>query len=405
MKAALIKNKIAAFSMDYDILILGGGVIGCAVAYQLSKYNINIALIEKDYDVVNDVTFVNTAVVYDGTETVNPLISSLEETGSRLIEEDCKKFKVYYKKCSTVRITDNDETEKNIDELVKRAEKNKLTTLKKLTKSDLNEIEKYTLKKVKSGIFCTNTAVINPYDLALSYGEVAADNGVKFKLEEKVINIKKIPQGFRVTTNKNKFKCKFVVDTIPGEIFAQKNTVREESKKMAYFLLSKNVKSSSDHIILKELKDNRFVLRLHTPSGQTVIGIKNYKGISMDEAVEIIREIYPSVKSSDIEHVFMETYSGDNNFIKISNLEEGYLKVRGSYYSKISIAPAVALEIKNILETKLNITKKNNYADKRHETFKFNCSTDKEKNEHIKFDEKYGKVICDMNVPTQAHVF
>ena len=52
--------------MDYDVLILGGGIIGCAVAYELSKYNINIALIEKDYAVANDISLVNTAVVYDG---------------------------------------------------------------------------------------------------------------------------------------------------------------------------------------------------------------------------------------------------------------------------------------------------------------------------------------------------
>ena len=54
--------------MDYDVLILGGGIIGCSVAYELSKYNLNIALIEKDFDIADDVSFVNTAIVYDGSE-------------------------------------------------------------------------------------------------------------------------------------------------------------------------------------------------------------------------------------------------------------------------------------------------------------------------------------------------
>ena len=49
--------------MDYDVLILGGGIIGCSVAYELSKYNLNIALIEKDFDIADDVSFVNTAIV------------------------------------------------------------------------------------------------------------------------------------------------------------------------------------------------------------------------------------------------------------------------------------------------------------------------------------------------------
>ena len=52
--------------MDYDVLILGGGILGCSVAYEMSKYNLNIALIEKDYDIVDDISFVNTSVIYDG---------------------------------------------------------------------------------------------------------------------------------------------------------------------------------------------------------------------------------------------------------------------------------------------------------------------------------------------------
>ena len=44
--------------MDYDVLVLGGGIIGCAVAYELSKYNLNIAVIEKEYDIADDISFV-----------------------------------------------------------------------------------------------------------------------------------------------------------------------------------------------------------------------------------------------------------------------------------------------------------------------------------------------------------
>ena len=65
--------------MDYDVLILGGGIIGCTVAYELSKYNINIALIEKDYDVANDISFKNTAIIYDGSEAHNDVMARVRE--------------------------------------------------------------------------------------------------------------------------------------------------------------------------------------------------------------------------------------------------------------------------------------------------------------------------------------
>ena len=60
--------------MDYDVLILGGGLEGCAIAYELSKYNLNIALIEKNYDIAHDISHINTSVIYSGIENDNTLI-------------------------------------------------------------------------------------------------------------------------------------------------------------------------------------------------------------------------------------------------------------------------------------------------------------------------------------------
>ena len=76
--------------MDYDILILGGGIIGCAIAYELSKYNFNIALIEKDYDIADDISFVNTSIVYDGSETSDDIMANLEYIGNSIMRKLAK---------------------------------------------------------------------------------------------------------------------------------------------------------------------------------------------------------------------------------------------------------------------------------------------------------------------------
>ena len=76
--------------MDYDVLILGGGIIGCAVAYELSKYNLNIAVIEKDFDIADDISFFNTSIVYDGCECKDNLISALEEMGNSMLSSITK---------------------------------------------------------------------------------------------------------------------------------------------------------------------------------------------------------------------------------------------------------------------------------------------------------------------------
>ena len=127
--------------MDYDVLILGGGIIGCSVAYEMAKYNLNIALIERDYDIAEDISFINTAVVYDGSETSDPIMSMLEKIGSKLVEEACYKFKVPYKKVGALRIADSDENIKRLEKMYERSVERKIEKVRLINKKEALEIE------------------------------------------------------------------------------------------------------------------------------------------------------------------------------------------------------------------------------------------------------------------------
>ena len=194
--------------MDYDVLILGGGIVGCAVAYELSKYNLNIALIEKGYDIADDIAVVNTAIVYDGSETSNIVMAELENIGSKLIKADCEKFNIPYKKIGSLKIARNDEQNIRIENMYINAKKRGISDIYLLDTNEVKDIEPNIYGDIKRALYSENTSIIAPYELAIAYAEVAVDNGANFRLEEEVISIKKITKGFDVITNKNKFKCK-----------------------------------------------------------------------------------------------------------------------------------------------------------------------------------------------------
>ena len=203
--------------MDYDVLILGGGIIGCSVAYELSKYNLNIALIEKDFDIADDVSFVNTAIVYDGSECKDNLMSYLENMGNMMLPEITKKLNVPFKRVGHLTIADNDETVKIIEENYKRAKSRGINNIYLIDEKRAREIEPNYKGEIKKAMYSENIAVTSPYDLAIGFAEIAYDNGVSFRLEEIVLDIQSIAKGFKVTTNKNKFTCRFVINTTPGE--------------------------------------------------------------------------------------------------------------------------------------------------------------------------------------------
>ena len=231
--------------MDYDVLVLGGGIIGCAAAYELSKYNLNIAVIEKEYDIADDISFVNTAIVYDGSETSNNVMSGLEYIGNILLEDLCSRFNVPFKRIGALRVVNDENGVLKLKEMYDRTVKRGIDGICLINGDEVKKIEPNINTDIKKGLYSKNVAIVAPYDLAIAYAEVASENGVNFRLEEEVLNIEKINKGFRVVTNRNKFTCKVVINTIADEIYInekgvvkEKNSEAEEDsfKNMSYII-------------------------------------------------------------------------------------------------------------------------------------------------------------------------
>ena len=214
--------------MDYDVLVLGGGIIGCAVAYELSKYNLNIAVIEKEFDIADDISFVNTSIVYDGSETSNNVMAGLEYIGNILLEDLCEKFNVPFRRIGSLRVVNDDNGVVKLKEMYERAIRRGIDGVYLIDPDEVYEIEPNINTEVKKGLYSQNVGIVAPYDLAIAYAEVAFDNGVNFRLEEEVLTIQNVTKGFRVVTNKNKFSCKVVINTIANEIYINEKGVVEE---------------------------------------------------------------------------------------------------------------------------------------------------------------------------------
>lgn len=394
--------------MDYDVLILGGGIIGCAVAYELSKYNINIALIEKDYDIANDISFANTAIIYDGSETDDSTIAKLECSGRKLIEEHCQKFNVAYKKVGSLRITSNEARFKVLDKINKRAKERGIDCVHIIEDSAIYDIEPNLQTNINKALYSENTAIISPYNLAISYAEVAADNGVNFRLEEEVIDIKSISKGFKVTTNKNKFTCKFVINTIPNEFsngtfYEAQNEVK--NKRINYILLNEKLENIINTIVIDDIDEDTFIINMPTTSSKgNLIAIKSNKCLGLDKELILSKNILRHVDKELITNIFTETYSGNNILIDNSNVEMGYIQIAGNHYAQITIAPAIAKDIEEKLKVNMNITKKRDFIDKKRDVYVFRNMSKEQRNKIISVDNRYGNIVCNCNSISEGEI-
>lgn len=399
--------------MDYDVLVLGGGIIGCAAAYELSKYNLNIAVIEKEYDIADDISFVNTAIVYDGSETSNNVMSGLEYIGNILLEDLCSRFNVLFKRIGALRVVNDENGVLKLKEMYDRTVKRGIDGICLINGDEVKKIEPNINTDIKKGLYSKNVAIVAPYDLAIAYAEVASENGVNFRLEEEVLNIEKINKGFRVVTNRNKFTCKVVINTIADEIYInekgvvkEKNSEAEEDsfKNMSYILVDSKYKNKLNNVVTQTFDKDTFVVSTPVINGGSLIGVKSIEKTSLEDNLSYVGVMLKDLNKSIINNLFRESYDKDSIVVDDSEIDKGYISIIGTHYGKITLAPALAKMICDTLTNNLNCTLKKNFIDKRREFYRVRQMNREELNEAIKVDGRYGKIICNCNNVSEGEI-
>ena len=399
--------------MDYDVLVLGGGIIGCAAAYELSKYNLNIAVIEKEYDIADDISFVNTAIVYDGSETSNNVMSGLEYIGNILLEDLCSRFNVPFKRIGALRVVNDENGVLKLKEMYDRTVKRGIDGICLINGDEVKKIEPNINTDIKKGLYSKNVAIVAPYDLAIAYAEVASENGVNFRLEEEDLNIEKINKGFRVVTNRNKFTCKVVINTIADEIYInekgvvkEKNSEAEEDsfKNMSYILVDSKYKNKLNNVVTQTFDKDTFVVSTPVINGGSLIGVKSIEKTSLEDNLSYVGVMLKDLNKSIINNLFRESYDKDSIVVDDSEIDKGYISIIGTHYGKITLAPALAKMICDTLTNNLNCTLKKNFIDKRREFYRVRQMNREELNEAIKVDGRYGKIICNCNNVSEGEI-
>ena len=393
--------------MDYDVLILGGGLIGCAVAYELSKYSLNIALIEKDYDIADDVALVNSAIIYDGIQCEDTIMSQLQLMGNSIIKDLAIKFNIPYKKYNSIIMARNEKQEKKIEEIYSRYAKKGINNIALLGGNNIYQLEPNLNIDLKKGIYSQNTGVICPYDLGIAYGEVAFDNGVSFKLEEIVEGINKISKGFKVVTNKNKFTCKMVINTTPEDynIDGFKDSFPESKAYLKYFLLEKSFKLKLNNILFSYNEEIDEIICLHpTVQGNYIASIKTNVNLSYEECYKKIKLLIPEIKTDDINTFYEVPYYDEALLIDDSLVDKGYIKITGKNYAEVTMTPSIAKIVKETVENNLKCKKKNDFNDKRREIYSFRFMSNEERKKIINLDKRYGKIVCMCNLVTEGEI-
>jgi len=407
----------------YDVLIIGAGIIGTSIARELSKYNLKVCVLEKDNDVANGTTKANSAIIHAGYDAKNGTLKArLNVLGNKMFDELCRDLDVPFKRIGSLVLAFDDNDVNTLHKLYDNGIKNGVKDLYILSKEEVINIEPNVNKTVKAALYAKTAGIIGPFEMAIALAENAYENGVEFRLNSEVIDIKK-EDVYVVYTKNEKFKARYVVNC--AGLYADKindmvskNRFKIIPRRGEYYLLDKSVKLVNHIIFQCPTKLGKGVLITPTVHGNTLIG-PNAEDLEDKEAINTTREglrfVLDTAKKS-VEDIpvgmSITNFAGlrartelDDFIIKEAEDSKGFINVAGIESPGLSAAPAIALYVLDILKSSgLEFVRKNNFKNKRKGIIKFSDLSFEEKNELIKKDSRYGRIICRCEEITEGEI-
>lgn len=278
----------------YDVAIVGAGVVGSAIARELSKFKVKACVIEKDEDVCNGTSKANSAIVHAGFDAKpGTLKAKLNVRGNEMMDALSKELDFPFKRNGSLVVCTKDQDPALLDELVEKAKANGVE-VSILEREELIEMEPNLADDVVKALYAPTGAIVCPFHLTMALAENAADNGVEFFLNTEVTMIEKKDDFYVITTDKDVIEAKTVVNA--AGVYADKlnNMVSENkleiiARRGQYCLLDKDAGNHVSKTIFQlPSKMGKGVLVTPTVHGNLLVGptaedIDDKEGINTTE--------------------------------------------------------------------------------------------------------------------------
>ena len=197
----------------YDVIIIGSGVSGAASARELSRYKVNACVLEKEEDVCCGTSKANSAIVHAGYDAANgSLMAKLNVRGNELMEGLSKELDFPFQRNGSLVICRAEEDLPNLQALYERGIKNGVEDLRIISREEVLEMEPNITENVVAALYAPTGGIVCPFHLNIALAENANANGVEFKFNTEVLDIKKIDDHFELQTSQGLYKTRYVVN-------------------------------------------------------------------------------------------------------------------------------------------------------------------------------------------------
>ena len=404
-----------------DILIIGCGIVGSLMAYELSKYDVKVVVVDKENDIANESTMANSAIIHAGFDPVpNTLKAKLNLLGKDLYEPLCKSLKVGYKKVGSLTVATSEEEVKKLEILESRAKENKVK-VRLISGDEVRVLEPQLSTNIVKGLVCEETAIVYPWEVAIAAMEVALNNGVELQLNTEVLAIHK-GDNYEVQTSNGMIRAKMVINAAGlfgcevGRMINPEFEFEIQPRRGTYFVLDKDFNAISRVIYPTPTERGKGVLIVPTTHGNTLLGpdseiVDDKENVATTvEAYDYIKDqlsrILPQFPATHVMRSFTglrASGSSGDFYIQPDSRYETFVHVIGIESPGLSAAPAISKYVLDFIRPHIELNEKE-WDSSRRPYVNLKALTREEKNALIQKNPAYGRMVCRCEQITEGEI-
>lgn len=408
----------------YDVVIIGCGVVGASAAYELARYKLRVAVLEAAADIAAGTTKANSAIIHAGYDPEpGTLMARLNVEGNRLTGEICEKLQVPFKRVGSLVVAFSPEQLPTLRTLYDRGCKNGVPGLRLLSGEEARAMEPGLSEEVCGALLAPSAGIIDPWGFAIAMAETAVRGGVELRRDCPVTGIEDTGAGFVLHTPTGDVAARFVlnaagVDADRVHEMLEPNDWQTLPSRGEYYLLDKSEHDRVSRVTFQcPGPEGKGVLVAPTIHGNLICG-PNAEAVEdrldlgntaagMAEVRAKASRSVPGIQWRQNIRNFagLRANTTRSDFIiEESKAHPGFIDLAGIKSPGLSSAPAIAKMAAEMLAADgLVLEPDPDFVDKReHIVFK-NLSAE-EKNELIRKDPRYGRVVCRCETITEGEI-
>lgn len=416
---------------SFDILIIGAGAVGCAIARELSRYELRVAVLEKNTDVAGETSGRNSAVVHAGfNNKPGSLMARLCVRGNQGFEKVCRDLDIPYKKTGKLLVAFDVADMAALENILRTGERNGCKGLRILSQTEAQALAPNV--GGIGGMLSPETAIFDPFTYCIALAENAAKNGVRFFFEHEVTAIGSGPESsFLVQAGGGSFSCRYLVNCAGlysdrVSAMAGVNGYKLYPCRGEYYILDKIADEYLDIPVYPVPRPGIGGLGVHlTPTidGNIIIGPsaeyideRDDYGCTARTMEKLFREAQQLLPVLERRHI-IGNYAGirpkqappeEGGFRDFVIREEpacpGLINLIGIESPGLTASVPIAEMVRDILARHMDLKERQDYIAERRGILRFRDQTPEKQEELIAQNPEYGEIVCRCQKVTKREI-